>query len=823
MSTPAHLRLGIRLALAGAMLGASSLALAATLDPYLQDKLPTVAINDAIEVIVTFEGDGPLSAAQKQRLADIGLTGVVLNELPIAGVLATPAQIRILDGWDDVRSIWFNAPLDYENREATALTGVDRLRTDPLLRNNGVPYSGKGVSVLVNDSGVDGTHPDLKFGRHVVQNVAAQTNLRSLSSLAPITYTENVPNTDIGGGHGTHVAGTVGGTGTASGGDFEGVAPGAGIVGYGSGAALFILDTLGGFDYALTHQFTYNIRVVSNSFGQTSDTGSAFNPDHPTNVATKKLADRGVIVVFSAGNSGPGEGTITGQFKKAPWVVTVAAGDKQGRLASFSSRGEKGKGGTVSIGGQSFTWEDRPTVTAPGVNIYSARASTSGPLDLLALQSEIDEIGPGLATYYSRKSGTSMAAPHVSGIVALMLEANPALDWRGVKKILQDTATNIPGREAWEAGAGYVNAYAAVQAARELGQFGATVNLNRSFNANAQVSTASSVNVSFDFSPVGETGAVQFEVGADISLVTARANIGDNTLALVLIDPNGKRYGSSIALPVLGQNVAVAAPGVPGTWTLTARGIGSVSGTNLDPLQVTNGYGAPGTVRANLKQLRTDGYTGLNDIAGHPAQGFVEYAVSKRLVDAGSDGRYRPDDSLLKRELADFLVMGAGVRQSDPLAGASFSDVKPTSALYPFVEAVSARGPVLRDTFHGHDRIVRSGSKFEPGKTVVRQELAYSLVQSLGLQAQARAHSGDVSVLHDGKRIVLDDQDQIEPALRGYVQLALDLGLIPARFSLKQGPFDLQPTLHASFGPTAKVTRGDYAAAATRYLGVYGL
>lgn len=798
-------------------------ALATSLDPALESQLPSLAPDDTVEIIVTFHGEGAPAPDQLQRLRDLGLGGVALHSLPMAGVAATSTQIDTLMQWHDVRSIWHNAELHYENREATALTGVDRLRTDPNLRsNNGLPFSGRGIGVLVNDSGIDGTHPDLAFGRHVVQNVLAQVNLRAQSDLLPVTYQENVANTDIGAGHGTHVAGIIGATGAAStGGQFEGVAPGAGIVGYGSGATLFILDTLGGFDYALTHQFEYNIRVVSNSFGQTSDTGSAFDPDHPTNVATKALADRGVVVVFSAGNSGPGESTITGQFKKAPWVIAVAAGDKAGRLASFSSRGEDGRGGEVNIDGENFTWEDRPAVTAPGVDIYSARASTSDGLDLLSIDQTVEEIGPGQALYYTKLSGTSMAAPHISGIVALMLEANPALDWREVKRILQDTASNIPGRESWEAGAGYVNAYAAVQAARGLGLFGATVNQNRAFNAQAQISVASSQDFAIDFSPAGPTGSAQFEVGPDIALVNARANVGDNTVALVLIDPNGKRFGSSISLPLLGPNIATSAPGVAGTWTLTVRGIGSVSGTALDPAGVTNGYGAPGTIEANVKQLRTDGFTGLLDIAGHPGQGFIEFAVRERLVDADGDGRFRPDEGLLRRELADFLVMGMGVRQSDPLAGPSFADVSPGDPLYPFVEAVSARGAVLRDTFHIQDRIVRSGASFNAEGAVDRQELAYTLVQSLGLQDPARDHQGDITVAFDGQRIVLDDQGQVDPALRGYVQLALDLNLLPARFSLVQGPFDLQPTLHANFEPGLSVSRADYAAAASRYLGVF--
>lgn len=811
-------RTALAAALPVALLGLSPAALAAALDPELEALIADGQFSTAREVIVTFEGSGPLTSAQRERLLALGLSGLTLESLPMAGVVATQAQVLQLDRWDDVRSIWLNAELEYDNHEATELTGVDRLRKDPALRRDGMPVSGRGVAVLVNDSGIDGNHPDLTFPRHVVQNVAAQTNLRSVSGLLPITRTENVANTDIAGGHGTHVAGIVGATGASSpGAKFEGVAPGADLVGYGSGAGLFILDTLGGFDYALSQQARYNIRVVSNSFGQTSDTGTAFNPDHPTNVATKALADRGVVVVFSAGNSGPGEGTITGQFKKAPWVVTVAAGDKQGGLASFSSRGEAGRGGEVVVDGEVLRWEDRPTVTAPGANIYSTRAA-GGPLDALSLQAEINEIGAADAVYYSRKSGTSMAAPHISGIVALMLQANPSLDWRGVKKILQDTATNITGRAPWEAGAGYVNAYAAVQAAFDLGLFGQTVNANRQFNARALVSEASNEQVSFPFSPVGSTGSVSFQVPAGVSLVSASANVGDNTLALVLVDPNGKRYGSGVSLPVLGPNIAVSAPGVPGIWTLTARGIGSVSGNSLDPAQVTNGYGVPDTVIARIKQLRTDGYTGLNDVAGHPARSFVEYGVSARLLDAGADGRFRPDAKLLRGELADFLVMGLGVRQSDPIKGATFTDVDPLSPLYPFAEAVGARGGALRDTFQRQDPLLAADAlgRFGPDGTVRREQLAYALVQSLGLQGVARAHAGDVTVAFDGARYVLTDQDKISPALRGYVQLALDAGLMPARFRLVQGPFDLEPTIQASFGPATEITRAEYAAAAAR-------
>ncbi len=802
--------------LAAAMFATPMLAEARKLDPLLERMLPTVASGETLEVVVSFHGEGPLDTAQKNALSALGLKALTMRSLPIAGTLATRAQVQQLLALPEVRSVWLNAPLDYDNKEATALTGVDRARTDSAMRINGLPVSGKGIGVVVNDSGVDGTHPDMQFGNHLVQNVLAQTNLASLDSTLPITYQENVVNTDIGGGHGTHVAGTIGGNGAASAGAQEGVAPGAGIIGYGSGAVLLILDTIGGFDYALTHQAQYNIRVISNSFGQTSDVGTPFDPDNPTNIATKALADRGVVVVFSAGNAGAGEGTITGNFKKAPWVVTVAAGDKQGKLASFSSRGVEGGGGNVTIGDESFQWVDRPTITAPGVDIASLRASL-GSLDKAELQTDAEILGPALALRYTHSSGTSMAAPHMSGIVALMLEANPSMSWREVKQVLQDTATNIPGRKSWEVGAGYVNAYAAVQKSLQLGNFGRTVNAGRTFNANAVLVSGGEATYSLDYTPVAPSETVQFQVGSDISVVAARANVGDNVAAIWLTDPNGVTYKSSVGLPVLGANVAASAAGVPGTWSMTLKGT-QATGTG------TNGGGLPGTIDVHVKQIRTGGYTGLNDIATHAGRGFIEFAVANRLVDGYADGRFQPDRVINRGEMANYLAMGAGVRQFQPTSGASsFSDLPLSNALSAGAESAVAKGGALRDVFQNQEGVMgKLNGAFRGSDAVTRASLAYTLVQSLGLQAQATAFNGTLSVDNNGKRVAIEDAAGIAPALRGYVQLALDLGLINARYTVTQGPYDLQPVVRAYFDPSSTVTRAAFAAAASRRFNAYG-
>ncbi len=238
------------------------------------------------QVIVTFHGSGAPTSAHTTILNEAGIArGTLLQALPIAGVIATSDQVTELASRPEVRSVWLNRRLQYDLDAATAATGVDRVRQDAGLtqRNGGIPVNGRGVTIMTNDSGADAAHPDLS---HVIANAMGHLNLADISNLLPATYVEGVPNTDIGGGHGTHVLSIAGGTGAASGGSFEGVAPAADLVGFGSGATLAVLNVLGGFDYALKNRERLGIRIVNNSWGDTADTGD-FNPDDPINVATR--------------------------------------------------------------------------------------------------------------------------------------------------------------------------------------------------------------------------------------------------------------------------------------------------------------------------------------------------------------------------------------------------------------------------------------------------------------------------------------------------------------------------------------------------------
>lgn len=782
----------------------------AVLDKSLVKALETAT--EPLQVIVTFDADGAPTNNHLNLLESLGIsTGITMKSLPIAGILATKGQIEKLAAVPGIKSIYLNKKLTYSNFDANNLTGVDKARTDVDMQkaNGGLPVSGKGVGVVINDSGVDGTHQDLEYGSHLVQNVMGSTNLNALApDLFPITYVENVPNTDTNSGHGTHVAGTVGGTGEMSGGKYEGVAPGADLIGYGSGAALFVLDGIGGFDYAITHQSEYNIRVITNSWGSSGE----FDPNDPINIASKEAYDRGITVLFAAGNEGPGENTHN-PYAKAPWVISVAAGEKDGSLADFSSRGTKDTGGTFEMDGKTWTWKDEPSVTAPGVDIISTRVLA--PVSSLAITDDAALIEPAYLPYYTTMSGTSMATPHVAGIVALMLEAEPVLSPDEIKSILQETATNMPGYETWEVGTGYVNAYAALEKVMFGGTYGETVNAYQTFNSNANVTVERS-EFQVEYNPLLlSSNRYSFQVSEGVGQISARIDAAGllgqtgNPVNLILVAPDGTTYSSGVSLlfPLYyDRTVSVTSPAA-GEWQVKIDGL---HGDAANPV----GVGLPETVTGTLSFSKAGSFSGLKDILGNLAASAIQMAVSERLVDGYADGNFKPKQYLTRKELARYLVMGTGLRQNK---AAALKDVSAEDA--PFVAAAVGKGGAIRDGVQTQAGVMLldSAGQFNPNGEVNRAELAYSLVQALGLEKQAKEFTGDVTVQYKDERIPLKDGGSIPASLKGYVQVALDLNILNATFSVSQGPYDLVPAVEASFNTAKKVTRADYAVAITRY------
>ena len=368
----------------------------AAIDPILQQLLQTAPAGQIIEAVLTF--DHVPSAGDLFAVTATGVDVVSFRVLPMLGVRGTSTQIAVLLSLPGLRSAYHNRQLSYFLNQSVPLIGADRVW-------NELGITGKGVTVAVIDTGIDATHPDLPYGDKVIQNVKIVPDLFGTGAIV----VEGIPNTDTTSGHGTHVSSIAAGTGAALAGKYRGVAIGANLVGVGAGELLFVLSALEGFDWVLQNRGQYGIRVISNSWGTTG----SFSADDPINVASQAAHDAGLVVVFAAGNAGPTTDTLN-PYCVAPWVICVAAGAKDGTtLADFSSRG---------IPGDALY---HPTITAPGVNIAAARATTGivintfFAVDLVRLGTE--------AVWYAVASGTSMATPHVSGTAALMLEANPGL------------------------------------------------------------------------------------------------------------------------------------------------------------------------------------------------------------------------------------------------------------------------------------------------------------------------------------------------------------------------------------------------------------
>src|SRR2546428_2884622 len=286
------------------------LSLTVEIDPILQQVLAAASSGQPVEAVLTFSGLP--SAIDLALIAATGVQVLPFHVLPMVGVRGTAAQIGSFVALPGLTSIYYNRQLSYFLNQSVPLIGADRVWTE-------LGFTGRGVGIAIIDSGIDGTHPDLRFGPKVIQNVKVGPDLFGTGPIVVV----NVADTDTTSGHGTHVASTAAGMGAALAGKYRGVAIGANLVGLGAGEALFVLTALESFDWVLAHRGQYGIRVISNSWGTTG----SFSPDDPINVASKTAHDAGLVVVFAAGNSGPDQNTLN-PYCVASWVICVAAGLK---------------------------------------------------------------------------------------------------------------------------------------------------------------------------------------------------------------------------------------------------------------------------------------------------------------------------------------------------------------------------------------------------------------------------------------------------------------------------------------------------------------
>ncbi|MEU4780006.1 S8 family serine peptidase [Micromonospora sp. NPDC023633] len=277
-------------------------------------------------------------------------------------------------------------------------------------------HDGTGVKVAVLDTGIDPNHPD--FAGKIVE---------SRSFIAG----EEVKD---GHGHGTHVASTIAGSGSASGGKHKGVAPGAQLLigkvlsdgGTGSDS-----EIIAGMEWAARS----GAKVVSMSLG-----GPGTDGTDPMALAVNELtAETGALFTIAAGNDGRNGASTLGSPGTADAALTVGAVDDADDIADFSSRGPRVGDGAI-----------KPEITAPGVAVVAARAAGT-------------EMGTVVDQHYTSASGTSMATPHVAGAAAILAQQHP--DWTAerLKAHLVSTSQAHTSDPVFSQGAGRVDVSQAVQ------------------------------------------------------------------------------------------------------------------------------------------------------------------------------------------------------------------------------------------------------------------------------------------------------------------------------------------------------------------------
>jgi serine protease AprX len=409
---------------------------------------------------------GTSIAAARQAVAAIGMRKT--GEFTRIGVViadATRSQVDAVRSQDGVTYVEGGAqPIDFFSQDLaetsnTATRGAEAAAT--LTGADGTPLTGRGVSVAVIDSGVDPTHP---YFKEVDGSSAVVANLKALCE--PLTETcsvQRVPafvDTDTlsVGGHGTHVSGIVAGRPTTltDGGKLQGAAPGARLVSISTGAGIVILGADSALNWVLeNHEAPCGagvpastcppIKVTNNSYGPTG--GGEFDPESATVKLQRALAADGVVTVWAAGNDGgDGSTSLTNPPGQDPTggILSVASsydqdpGTRDGVVSEFSSRG---------LATDTSTW---PDISAPGENITS-----SCRLYLAICSTGLDfRNGPGALDIgtFNTISGTSMAAPHIAGIVAQLFPADPTATPAEIEQALKVSAHKFTDGAAYQSG-----------------------------------------------------------------------------------------------------------------------------------------------------------------------------------------------------------------------------------------------------------------------------------------------------------------------------------------------------------------------------------
>ncbi len=358
-------------------------------------------------------------AEYEKRLQTIEKLGYIKYKLPMIGACVVEIEA---DRLDDIKSMEGTISYELDTQITAQMNRVSDIIECGWAHEKG--YFGKGVGVAVVDTGI-ALHKDFVEGGNRVIAFADFISHRKEP------YDDN--------GHGTHVAGIIGGNGFSSKGKYKGIAPECNFIGVkvldkrGDGN---ISDVLAGLQWIINNKSRYNIRVVNISVGTAAK--ESLDENSLLVQGVNAVWDSGIVVVVAAGNNGPGPMSIStpGISRK---VITVGSSDDNVAVEVYGS----GRSKDYSGRGPTPFCIKKPDIVAPGSNIISCNISRYPPRSKNEEARYLD-----VPMMYTIKSGTSMATPVVAGAIALLLGARPELTNREVKLRLRSSATNLG--QHWE-------------------------------------------------------------------------------------------------------------------------------------------------------------------------------------------------------------------------------------------------------------------------------------------------------------------------------------------------------------------------------------
>jgi serine protease AprX len=465
---------------AGAATSASSAgSSAADVQDYLAGQLSRLGPLGRTTVLV----HGTDLAAARSAVRTSGMSvSTSFDRIGVVVSRGTKAQIEQVRKQPGVTYLEGNQPIELTQFTSNKATrGEEALST--LTGADGGALDGAGVSVGLIDSGVDPTHPYLteKDGSPVVvsNHKVLCDPLEAACQVLDVPTSVDTDTLSVG-GHGTHVAGIIAGRPTtlSDGGTLHGAAPGAKLVSLSTGAALVIVGADAALNWVLEHHDAPcgagvpastcpPIKVTNNSYGPSG--GGELDPQSATVKLQRALAAEGVMTVWANGNDGgDGSENLSNPAGQDPTggIVSVASyndletGTRDGEVSEFSSRGRAGDRSTY------------PDISAPGDTI----TSSCRPYLVICSTGLDPRNGPGPLDVgtFNTISGTSMAAPHIAGIVAQLFQRAPSATPAQVEDAMKSTAHKYTfgapyepaplGTTSFDKGYGLVDVVAAAQA-----------------------------------------------------------------------------------------------------------------------------------------------------------------------------------------------------------------------------------------------------------------------------------------------------------------------------------------------------------------------